>query len=202
MNSELAALDQSAYDDVNQQLAPSGETKHGMVVEFYLHSVKDEEQSLEQERPIWNEVPYVMIRVPGQNQQIVRRPVRTGQHPMHDNNRFHNEYVAFKQQKSQPLEGTPLSEWPVVDKSQILELAHFGIKSVEHLANLNDGNAQNHMGLSDLKNKAKRWLESATSAAPMAKLESELKERDNKIETLEHVVGEMQKELKKMKKAK
>lgn len=202
MNSELAALDQAAFDDIDRQMNPAMDTKHGMIVEFYLHSVKDEKESIEQERPVWTEVPYVMIRVPGQNQQVVRRPVRTGQHPMHDNNRFHNEYVAFRQQKAQPLEGTPLSEWPVVNNSQIKELAHYGIKSVEHLANLNDSNAQNAMGLSDLKTKAKRWLESVTSGAPLAKLESELKQRDNKIDTLENAMKEMQQELKKLKKAK
>ena len=105
---DLAALDLQANEMINDQLS-GAPTKHGMVVEFYMNSVQDKVESNEQGRPVWHEVPYVMVRVPGQNQQVVRRPVRTGQHPMHDNNRFHNEYVAFLQQKEQPTEGTPLS---------------------------------------------------------------------------------------------
>ena len=204
---DLAALDQHTFDAMDEQInaqlgmqSQQQHTQHGMVVEFYMHSVQDQKKSDDEGRPVWGEVPYVMIRSPGQNSQIVRRPVRTGQHPTHDNNRFHNEYVAFVQQKDQPFEGTPLTEWPVLNASQVKELAHFGIKSVEHLANLNDANAQNAMGLADLKTKAKRWLESIQTNGPVAKLEADLKERDNKISTLEQAMKEMQSELKKLKK--
>ena len=199
--SELAALDIQANEMVGDQISGT-HTRHGMIVEFYMHSVKDKAASEDQGRPIWNEVPYIMVRVPGQNQQVVRRPIRTGQNPMHDNNRFHNEYIAFLQKKEQPLEGVPLAEWPELNNSQILELAHYGIKTVEHLAEMNDSNTQNAMGLTDLKTKAKRWLASVDSGVPIAKLEAELGERDNQISTLTNVVEEMQKELKKLKKAK
>ena len=200
--SELAALDAQLTDVGPQQAQPLQRNQHGLYVEFYTNPVQDKKESENQGRPIYRETPYIMIMVPGDKNSVVRRPVLTGQHPRHDNNRFHNEYIAFRNGLVAPIEGTMLSEWPQITRSQVLELQHLGIKTIEHLADLNDSNAGQFMGLSDLKRKAKTYLELTKDDQPLVKMQAELAERDNKIETIENVMSEMQAELAELKGAK
>ncbi len=187
MSSEIAA----------QQ--PSMPNRHGLYCEFYLEAEPDKAATLAAGHPKFKEVPYIMIMVPGDKGSVVRRPVRTGQNPEHDNNRFHNEYVAFMQQKAAPVDGMPLEEWPQVTRSQVLEMNHFGIKTVEHLSDVSDINAQKFMGLLDLRNKARAYMQSAREDGGFGKLYEELKVRDSTILDLTNTVKAMQDELKEMK---
>ena len=198
--SELAGLD-AGFEELMEPPQQQGiqRSAHGLYVEFYLHPVEDKEKTEEQGRLICKEVPYVMIMTPGDKTSVIRRPVQTGQYERADNNRFHNEYVAFRQGLMAPVEGTPLEQWAGITRSQVMELNHLGIKTVEHLANLNDGHAGKFMGMQDLKTKANRFLDATAGDAPLAKLDAELKERDNKIETLENIVEEMRGELAELK---
>ena len=174
------------------------QTRHGLYVEFYMHAIPDKEKTLEQGRPIHKEVAYVMIMIPGDKGQIVRRPVRTGQHPNHDNNRFHNEYVAFIQNKDAPVDGMLLEHWNELNKAQVMDLQHIGIKTVEHLADLNDTVLQKFMGLADLKTKAKKHLSATSRGASKKQMEAELAKRDNEIDTLNSTVEDMAVQLKEM----
>jgi hypothetical protein len=166
-----------------------------MYVEFFLHPVEDKEASADMGRPMFKEIPYIMIMTPGDKSSVIRRPVQTGQHPKADNNRFHNEYNNFKQGLDTPVEGTILEQWAQITRAQVMELQHLGIKTVEHLADLNDSSAGQFMGLSDLKRKAQQYIAATASDAPLIKMQEELKARDNKIDTLENVVEEMRSEL-------
>ena len=203
--SELQELDAGFETMVNPQ-PPIGAVQqrpsHGLYVEFYMHPVEDKEQTEEQGRLICIEVPYIMIMTPGDKTSVIRRPVQTGQHIRSDNNRFHSEYVAFRQGLMAPVEGTPLEQWAQITRAQVMELSHLGIKTVEHLANLNDAHAGKFMGLSDLKIKANNFLEATAGEAPLRKMEALLKVRDNEIDTLKNVVEEMKGELADMKKKK
>lgn len=178
-----------------QPQQPGTTPKHGLYVEFYKHAVKDAARTLEEGRDIHKEVDYVMIMVPGDKGSIVRRPIRTGQDPKHDNNRFHNEYVAYLQNKEVPVEGTMLETWPELNTAQVLDLQHLGIKTVEHLANLNDTAVQQYMGLVDLKQKAKLYVEAMASGAPMKQMEAALKDRDNQINSQANAIEEMAKRI-------
>ena len=198
--SELAGIDEGFEQLMATPQQPGIQrSAHGLYVEFYMHPVEDVEKSKENNRPMFKEVPYIMIMTPGDKTSVIRRPVQTGQYERADNNRFHNEYVAFRQGLMTPVEGTPLEQWAGITRSQVLELEHLGIKTVEHLANLNDSHASKFMGMQDLKAKANRYLEAAAGDIPLAKLDAALKERDNEIETLKNVVEEMRGELAELK---
>ena len=182
-----------------QQMQPGMPNKHGLYVEFYFEPEPDAQMTLEAGHPKFKEVTYIMIMTPGDKGAVIRRPIRTGQHPKHDNNRFHNEYVAFLQRGEQPLDGMPLSEWPQMTRSQVLELEHFGIKTVEHLANLTDGNAQKFMGLVTYREKARAFLESAKEAAPMQQLHAEIEHRNEELSSMQMQMKEMAEELAELK---
>ena len=190
----MSELDQNLIDMAmgpDQQMRQNpDQARHGLYVEFYMHPVADKEETLKQGRPIHKEVAYVMIMVPGDKGQVVRRPIRTGQDPKHDNNRFHNEYVAFLQNKDAPIEGMLLQHWNELNTAQVMDLQHIGIKTVEHLADLNDNVMQKYMGLSDLKTRAKKHLAATNRGASKKVLEAELGKRDNEIETLKQALAE------------
>ena len=181
--------------DVGQQQQGQMPNKHGLYVEFYLDAVPDPAATLEAGHPKFKEVPFVMIMVPGDKTSVIRRPVRTGQHRKDDNNRFHNEYVAFLQKKDAPVDGYPLTEWAAISKSQVLELQYFGFKTVEHLANITDTNAQKGMGLITLRNKARLFIETSKEGAPLLRMQEELKGRDDLIAALQMQMDEMKTEL-------
>ena len=180
-----------------QQQVPN---KHGLYAEFYMEAERDPVATLEAGHPKFRDVPYVRIMVPGDKSSIVCRPVRTGQLPNHDNNRFHNEYVAFLQGAETPMMGLPLAEWPLVTKSQVLELNHFGIKTVENLAELTDTNVQKFMGLVSLREKARTYIEASKNDAPFQQLHAEIDSRNDQILELKNTVEQMMLELKDLKK--
>ena len=188
--------------EVGQQQQGQMPNKHGLYVEFYLDAVPDPEATLEAGHPKFKEIPFIMIMVPGDKTSIIRRPVRTGQHPKHDNNRFHNEYVAFLQKRDAPVDGYPLDQWAALTKAQVMELNHFGFKTVEHLANITDTNAQKGMGLITLRDKARLFIEVAQKGAPLLRLQEELQSRDELIAALQMQMEEMKTELGDMKKPK
>lgn len=188
--------------DIGQQQQGQMPNKHGLYVEFYLEAIPDPAKTLEAGHPKFKEVPFVMIMVPGDKTSVIRRPVRTGQHPKHDNNRFHNEYVAFMQKKDAPVDGYPLDQWAALTKSQVLELQHFGFKTVEHLAGITDTNAQKGMGLITLRDKARVFIEASKEGAPLLRMHEELKTRDDLIAALQMQMEEMKAELGDMKKPK
>ncbi len=197
--SELSEIDiglnDLAFSDRVQQQQPNMPNRHGLYCEFYMNPVLDKALTATEGRNKYKEVPYIMIMVPGDKSSIIRRPIRTGQNPAHDNNKFHNEYVAFMQKKEAPTEGMPLSEWAMVTRSIVMELNHVGIKTVEHLASLSDTNVQKMMGLADLRSKAQTFLEAAESDAPFVKLHAEIDHRNEEISSLRATVEAMQTEL-------
>jgi len=175
--------------------APNQAPTHGLYVQFYMHSVQDSAESLIQGRSIFNEVEYVRIRTPGDKSSIIERPLRFGPLPGDDNNRFAQEYFMFKQGVADPLIGTPLTEWPQVTSSQVNEMVHFNVRTVEQLATMSDTNAQNFAGILKLREKAKVFLQNAKDQAPLLQMQNELESRDNQIETMMNQMQEMQGEL-------
>jgi hypothetical protein len=200
--SELGILDERFNEMAFPQKGPQGQAvpaPHGMSVNFYMHPKYDEKRSAEEGRPIYGEHPYVMIMVPGDKDSIVRRPVRTGQNERDDNNRFHNEYVAFVQKEDQPIEGTMLEQWPQITRAQVMELQAIGIRTVEHLGNIKDTALQNYMGLITLKQKATAYLAMVKEEAPMIRLQAEIESRDQQLLSMSQTMKEMQEELRLLK---
>jgi hypothetical protein len=176
---------------ISSQLTAPQQSQHGLHVQFYMHPLQNAARTLEEGRPIFIETPYVMVMVPGDKDSVVRRPVRIGGAPKDDNVRFAVEYQAFQANKDQPIEGTPLSEWPLVTASQIKELEYFGIRTVENLAGMADGKASQFMGLQDMKKKANDWMANTKDEAPMVRLNAELALRDNEIEVMRQQLDEL-----------
>ena len=107
-------------------------------VQFNVQPLQDEKASKEAGRPVFKDTEFIRIVVPGDKQNIVHRPVNPD-----DPEKYRDAYQAFKRGVSDAVSGTPLAEWPLVTRSQVEELGYFGVRSVEQLANVSDGNLKN-----------------------------------------------------------
>lgn len=128
-------------------------------VRFYMNSVEDQDATAREGRPIFKDKEYVEIRSPGNETNIVNRPVSD-----HDRNRFPRHYELFKKGITDVIVGTPLAEMLWIKRSMADELKYLKIITVEHLAEVNDDICGRVPGLYDLKAKAQEYLKRA--AAP------------------------------------
>ena len=160
-------------------------------VVFFTDDMLNEQKSKAAGRPIYDPVERCEIRIPGSPD--VQRPVVTDK----ERQRFPRQYAAFKAATSQDaVSGTPLKEWPWMSTSQVKELAHFGIRTVEHLAGLADGAIQQlGPGWLQMRQHARDWLLKAESSAPLVALRAENESLKQRLETLEGMVQRQAQEI-------
>lgn len=169
----------------HQDFEPNAQSKldESLLVKFFTKQRENKAASLKEGRPIFKDVEYIDIRVPGQRSGGACRPAQYA-----DKQRFPRHYLAFQQRKELPQEGTPLAEWPIMTRRNVEELSYHNVKTVEQLVGMSDGLAAKFMGMNTLKQKAILWLENAEDTARINEIES-LKEanteKDEKITNLE-----------------
>ena len=178
---------QTADFDVHsfEQSAQSEEDKK-LLVKFFMKPSPDSAASVAEGRPIFKEVEYVDIKIPGDRTGGACRPAT-----FQDKQRFAEHYRLFKLRIEVPLEGTPLAEWPLITRSLAEELSFHNVKTVEHLSTMADVNVGNFMGLGTLKAKAVTWLEKASEESKVHELQDQLAERDERITALEAKVEQI-----------
>lgn len=172
------AMTQMAMEEHNRNRGDEN-----LYVMFYKGHVEDREASLEAGRPIFKDAEFVKIIVPGDKNNIVDRVARDN-----DKRRFPKQYQAFKNDEQEYISGTPLENWNYLSSAQVAELKHFGVRTVEQLANVNDSTGQNFSGFNKLKERANEYIEASASDAPLVQLQAELEERDQKIEEQEQTI--------------
>ncbi|MFI0489337.1 MAG: hypothetical protein ACH344_08670 [Yersinia sp. (in: enterobacteria)] len=168
--------------------AQYGDDSH-VFVEFSLDAVLDQFKMDEEGIPVYNDVEMITITLPGDRVSTLVEKVT----PEH-RKRFKKQYDAWKEGSEAPIEGLPLTEWPVITKAQALNLKILKIFSVEQLAQLPDTRIDAlGLGGRDLRDKAKAYLDRAVGAkeitqlfARIKKLEDESAAKDLRIEELEN----------------
>ena len=158
-----------------------------LLVKFFIKPRQDEDETQKQGRPIFKDVEYIDIKIPGNRLSGATRPASQA-----DIERFPRHYAAFKNRVTDELiEGTLLSEWPLMSRSMVEQLAFFNVKTVEQLVAMSDGNAQKFMGINALKAKAKEWLKVAEEGKAASDLATELEKRDQEINELKAQMKEL-----------
>lgn len=128
---------------------------------FYVRAIEDVPESRKAGRPIFKDVEYVDVIIPGDKLTMPSFKV-TDEH----RKRWPQHYKAFKEGQTDPVVGTPLKEWPALTTSQVEELKAIRIYTVEALADLSDQGLQNvGLGARSLQAKAKAFLEQAKGSA-------------------------------------
>lgn len=159
-------------DESMVQMVEAGGNAHKLDarlnVHFYMGAVQNHEKSALEGRPIFDEKLMISIAIPGQ-MDIVKRPAWEG-----DYHRFPKHLEAFKAGTTDAQSGTPLSVWPAITVGQIAELATRHVRTVEQLAAISDVDAQKFMGMNELRQRAKDFIEAAKGTAPLTAMRAEM----------------------------
>jgi hypothetical protein len=162
-----------------------------LLVRFFKKAAQDMEKTQAEGRAIFMEVEYIQIMVAGDRDSIIVRPATWV-----DKSRFRKQYEDWKAKATaEQLIGTPLEAWGILSLAQIEEFRYYGIRTVEHIADLRDDLAQKIMGAAALKQRAGLFIQASKDAAPMMKMQEELAKRDNEVATLKMALEEQGKRL-------
>ena len=89
---------------------------------FHIEPIVDEVASASAGRPIYRNEERVQFIMPGSPNQPVFRV--TDEHRQ----RWGEAYAAFKRGEATATEGTPLEQWPILTRAQVLEMKALGIR--------------------------------------------------------------------------
>jgi hypothetical protein len=146
-------------------------------VRFYKRPVQQEQESLDAGRPIFKEFDFVHICVAGDTLTEIDTYALASH-----KTRFPIQWANYQNRlgaNQEEVVGTPVSEWPIVSKSQAEELRAMKFHTVESIANASDQQLQ-RMGMAAgmspyaFRDKAKAFLNLATTSAETDKRESEI----------------------------
>jgi hypothetical protein len=159
-----------------------------LAVKFEKREVQDMVKTLEENRPIFKEVVFIKIAVPGDALTEIDRPMYDS-----DKNRFPLQWASFlnRQGEEQNYSGTSLKEWPLITKSQAEELRGLKFHTVESIAMSTDQAIQKigmlaGMSPYSFREKAQSFLKMAKEGADVNAREAELnalKEENAKLKT-------------------
>jgi hypothetical protein len=154
---------------------------------FYLEQVEDHVASANAGRLIARDEERVEIIMPGNPHT---RPVArvTDEHRQ----KWPREYEAFKAGIEISPEGTPLEEWPILKRSQVMELKWLGFRTVEHIRDMDDQAIQRiGMGGRRLKELAGVFLDDAERMAVTSRMSAENEKLTDEVAMLRRQVAEM-----------
>lgn len=121
----------------------------------------------------------ISIRFPGGDETVKRVEDQ-------DKREYAEQWQAYQEGKEQPLEGTPLSQWPVIPRAVVEEFKYYSIRTFEQLRDLNDEAKRKIGPLAQWQKKAVEWDKAANSKqAEVVALREQLQRQTEKSERLE-----------------
>lgn len=132
-----------------------------MFVEFYTDAVEVTHESEREGRPIYKEMAHVKIMIPGDPHNIIERRATED-----DKHKYPKAWARFERMEAAGQEGTPLEQWPQINRAQVKEAKYFEVHTVEAMAGLSDSHClKMGMGFTELRTKAKAYLIAAKDTA-------------------------------------
>jgi len=158
-----------------------------LAVRFYSRAVKQDFESEAQGRPIFKDVDYITIFVPGDNTTVHDTPVREDHKA-----RFPIQWAHYMNKHGGDTKevGTPLAQWPRITPAQAEELRALKFYTVENVANASDQNIQRigmlaGMNPFQFRDHAMRFLQLAQGDSVTAATEEKLKAAEERNKALE-----------------
>ncbi len=192
----------------------------GAALRFFEEPVKNNFQSEKHGRPLFDNMLYVEVITPGSNESIPRFEVERTYCPevgkgdgpnkrIVERTAYYDRFKeAVEKYKSEDagavVDGTPLDQWPLIDKGTAQGYKALGIWTVEMLSGISDGNLGNlGIGGQVMREQAKQWLisrqfgvPSAQLAADKANLEQEVARLTRELEARDVQIAELIKQSK------
>src|SRR5215471_12735187 len=156
-----------------------------LVASFRNMAVQNDAKTAAAGRPIFDDVEVCEIRFPGRRDWQAfpatsfshweTDPMTGAQQKVTYAERFHRQYLQFKQHASQTKSGTPLTHVPWLSEGRRAELRALNIYTVEALAAV-DGQELKNLGAGgrELKNRAIEFIEEAKAGASSTQMQVEL----------------------------
>jgi hypothetical protein len=166
-----------------------------LMVFFREDAVKNERAS--QNGPaVYDTVSYIKVVASGQKQSFpIYEFQRTTPEGVTKEDkavcwRFRGVIDDYRKKQAPSVSGTPLEQWPLMDRAMVAALKDANVFTVQQLAALPDGALGNVRGKGqEWRAKAKAWLEDAGNAAVAVELRAELAKRDEQISDLQKQVS-------------
>lgn len=153
--------------------------KTGVLVMFYDREEQDMKRTEAEGRACYKMRTYIRKVVPGDNLVNIDRPLRDS-----DKYEFPAEWQRY-QSKSDKVEGTPIEQWPILNRAQVAEFKALNINAVEQFLSMPDGHGSKIMGFNMLKQKAREFLHWRQESAKVEEIKAKDAEKDAKIADLE-----------------
>lgn len=164
-----------------------GKAPDTAIPQFFMKDVKNNFKSNQEGRPVYDTKEYVRIIIPGDRNSIPERPVKDV-----DKARWPKQYAMFAQGLEMATDGTPLEQWPPIDRNQVEFLKHWNVRTVEQLSQVNDVNVQRMgMGMMSLRANAALWLEQARSGAGISRVVQERDELKSQVTLLTEQLADL-----------
>ncbi len=183
------------------------EEKHGFYVDFELRPAEDREQTIVQGMPIFKDVEFAVITMPGGG-LVVDKPITDAllAEWRHGDNRrkppspfAYRAYEAWKEGHEIPLNGTDLKNWPGVTPAQLKTCQAATIRTIEDLASANaDSIRKLGMGGVALMEKAKAYLDAAggnKASEEIAAMQIKMESLQEAIEKKDRQITELMEQL-------
>jgi len=154
---------------------------------FFIESVEDPLRSAQHGRPIFFDQERVELMIPGISQYNVKVDIVSDEH----RRRWPEQYKAFKDGIEFSADGTPLEQWPILKRSQVLELKAMNFTTVEQVAQMDDQTMQRLMGGQRLRTLAKAFLDDSIATAALAKATADNERQESRIAELEAKVDQL-----------
>jgi len=169
-------------------LAGAKDKDDNCIAIFHMESMRDEDATKEAGKPVFANIAFVKIIAPGNDKEIVDRIVLPK-----DKERFPKEWFKFTHNEAPEVDGTPIEFWPQLDKAQADTLKANNIFSVENLAGVSDQDISGlGMGMLELKNKAKTWIDLQDGSADINKLAEKNRKLEEQLAALTKKVAALE----------
>lgn len=173
----------------SQRVATKGEMGH-IIPRFYEVTTKTD-QIDENGLPVFRTIECVELLIAGDKGNAPNKRVNDA-----IRQQFAEQYAFWKAKKTNPDmigDGIPLALWPVVPTEMVKALEYINVFTVQQLAGLTDAaiSKPGAIGLRDMRDKAKAFIESAKSMAPIAALEKENSELRKRLDLMQTQMNQL-----------
>jgi len=185
-------------DDANPEFVGARDPDQTLFVKFYQKAKKNNFLTAKEGRPIFDDVDFVLIQVPGDKNFNLDVPVNDThkqRFPQH-----WARYLNSKRTDSGGQIGTPLNEWTLLSRSQAEELKYLGFLTVDSIANASDAQLQSlgmKMGHQPhaFRDKARAYLAQTGNSAAAEKDIAEKTALRNQLEESQRAIEELRQQM-------
>lgn len=180
-------------DVKNGTMIPHGDDS-SVLANFSDEYIQNEFLTAQQGKPAYDHMIQVTLEYPGNNLNTFayRFTPESGDGGNEWTERFPKQWEAFRNQKEQVPDGSPIELWPPLDKRRVMQLKSIRIHTVEQLASLTDTTGPN-IGLDwrKLRDMATATLKPEVGAAQVSKLSRDNDDLRNRLEVAERQLANM-----------